>query len=410
VTHHADSERVARRVVLTGLGVVSCIGRGADEFLEGLRRGASGARPITAFDTTGFSHAQGCQVPDPEQPDNDLGRAAQFAVDAAQLAVADAGLTPAILSDMRVTVAIGTTDGESRDLDDLVGQQCRSGPADMDPVIARRVQPVRMSAAIARDMNLEQAEVLTIPTACSAGNYAIGYGYDAVRLGESDIALVGGADALCRKTFTGFYRLGTIAPDVCRPFDADRQGILTGEGAGVLVLEPLGRAQARGARIYAEVLGYGLACDAVHPVAPDDSGVARCIGIALDRAGVAPDEVDLVSAHGTGTRANDVTEYRALKTVFGEDLPRTISIKSMIGHSMGAASALGAVASALSLRHQFIPPTINHRRADPECPLDCVPNHSVTADLSVVANNGLAFGGNNAVLVLGKSGEARCTT
>lgn len=391
-----------RRVAVTGLGIVSAIGLGVDEFLAGLREGTSAARPISAFDTAGFDYANGCEVPNRTAPAPHRGRAAQFAVDAARLAVTDAGLSPADIAAQRVTIAVGTTDGESRDLDDLTAQQCAAGPEAMDPSVVDRVQPLRMSAAIAREFDAERADVLTLATACAAGNYAIGYGYDAVRSGEADVALAGGADALCRKTFTGFYRLGTIAPDVCRPFDAHREGILTGEGAGILVLEPMDVALARGARIYAEVLGYGLACDATHAVAPDGPGIARCISVALDAAGVAPHEVDLVSAHGTGTRANDVTEVGALSAVFGEALPRTISIKSMLGHSMGAASALGAAASALALRHQFIPPTINHRDTDVDCPVDCVPNVSVEADLSVVQNNGLAFGGNNAVLVLGR--------
>jgi 3-oxoacyl-[acyl-carrier-protein] synthase II len=239
-------------------------------------------------------------------------------------------------------------------------------------------------------------------TACAAGNHAIGYGFDAVRTGEVDIAICGGADAMCRKTFTGFYRLGTIAPDCCRPFDVDRKGILTGEGSGVVVLESLADAEARGAPIYAEVLGYGLDCDAYHAVAPHQDSVARCIRLALDDAGVKPAEVDLISAHGTGTRANDVTETRAIRSVYGDRPPRTISLKSMLGHTMGAASALGAIACSLAITHGFIPPTINHVTTDPECGIDCVPNVCLPAELNVVQNNGLAFGGNNVVLILGR--------
>jgi len=395
----------ARRVVVTGIGCVSAMGRGVEALLEGLREGRNCARPITAFDTAGFAHAQACEVPDdagPDGADGSLGRAAALAVDAALLALADAGLSREELRSVPCAVAVGTTDGESRDLDDLVAQQLASDDGSFDPVVAERVQPLRLSAAIARTLGLEQAEVMTLQTACAAGNYAIGSGFDAIRSGDVDVALAGGADALCRKTFTGFYRLGTIAPDLCRPFDADREGILTGEGGVVLVLESLDAARARGARVYAEVLGYGLTCDATHPVAPDAAGVARCIEVALDRAGLTPGDVDLVSAHGTGTRANDVTETTALRAVYGDALPRTVSIKSMLGHAMGAASALGAAASALALTHGFIPPTINHRSTDPACPVDCVPNTSVPAALDVVQNHGLAFGGNNSVLLLGR--------
>lgn len=401
-----------RRVVITGLGVFSSIGTGAGEFVAGLRAGRSGARPITMFDTTGYAHANGCEVNDFIAQEwihaldpSTLGRATQFSVAAAGMAVRDAGLDAAALRGRHGVISIGTTDGESRDLDQLVEVDVRRGPEHMDPVQAARVPAGRLSAAIAQELGLSDVEAVTLPTACAAGNYAIGYGFDAVRSGEAEYALCGGADAMCRKTFTGFYRLGTIAPEKCQPFDVDRKGILTGEGAGVLVLESLESALARGARIYAEVLGYGLNCDAYHQVAPKQDSVAECMRRALENAGVKPEEVDLVSAHGTGTKANDVTETRAIRQVFGEEPPRTISIKSMIGHTMGAASSLAAIACALAITEGFIPPTINHEHTDPECDVDCIPNHAVPADLRIVQNNGLAFGGNNSVVILGKYEE-----
>jgi 3-oxoacyl-[acyl-carrier-protein] synthase II len=397
------------RVVLTGLGAISSIGTGAKSFADGLRAGRSGAKPITAFDTTGFAYANGCEITDFEPAEwvhrlnvEELGRATQFSVAAARMAVADAGLAEEELAGRRGLISIGTTDGESHDLDQLAAVQLASGPAALNPVLARRGPAARLSNAVAQELRLSDVEAVTIPTACAAGNYAIGYGFDAVRSGEVAFALCGGADAMSRKTFAGFYRLGTIAPDCVRPFDVGRRGILTGEGAGVVVLEGLASARARGARIYAEVLGYGLNCDAFHQVAPNEDSVARCMGLALANAGVAPGEVDLISAHGTGTKANDVTESRAIRQVFGSAPPRTISIKSMLGHSMGAASALAAVGCSLAIFEGFIPPTINHAQTDPECDVDCVPNRAVEADLRVVQNNGLAFGGNNAVIILGK--------
>ncbi|MFJ6938957.1 beta-ketoacyl-[acyl-carrier-protein] synthase family protein [Streptomyces sp. NPDC101132] len=405
-----DPGTVARhRVVITGLGVVTSIGTGVDAFAAGLRAGRSGAKPIEAFDTAGFAHSNACEITDFDAeewlrrlPADDLGRASQFAVAASRMAVADAGLTEADVRARRSLVSVGTTDGESRDLDHLVGVQVAEGQDRLDPVVARRVWPGRLSAGIVRELELEDVETVTVATACAAGNYAVGYGYDAISTGDVEMALCGGADALCFKTFTGFYRLGTIAPDVCRPFDSDRQGILTGEGSGILLMESLESALARGARIYAEVLGYGLSCDASHPVAPDGDSIARCIRAAHRNAGITPADVDFISAHGTGTKANDVTEVGAIRQVFGEDLPRTVSIKSMIGHTMGAASALAAAACALALREGFIPPTVNHRETDPDCAVDCVPNEAVEAELKVVQNNGLAFGGNNAVLVMGR--------
>lgn len=391
-----------RRVAITGLGPVTAIGVGLSEFRDGLGQGRSGAKPISSFNTEGFAYAQGCEVADPPSGTT-FGRAASFARQAADLALQDAGITPEQLRDVPITIAVGTTDGESRDLD-AISEILRHEDQPIGGPLAARVHPVNLAAAIADLVGAPRTDMVTIATACSAGNYAIGYGHDAIAFGEADLAIVGGADALCRKTFTGFYRLGTIAPDVCRPFDAERKGILTGEGSGMLILEPMDVAIARGAVIYAEVLGYGLNCDATHPVAPDVDGVVGCIEKALALSGVKPAAVDLVSAHGTGTRANDVAECQALAHVYGEELPRTISVKSMIGHSMGAASAIGAIASALALQGQFIPPTINHRDTDPECPIDCVPNTAVDAELEVVQNNGLAFGGNNAVLVMRRAG------
>ncbi|MFF4367993.1 beta-ketoacyl-[acyl-carrier-protein] synthase family protein [Streptomyces sp. NPDC001594] len=404
----------ANRVVITGLGAVSSIGLGASEFLSGLRSGRSAAKPITAFDTEGFDHANGCEIVDFDpthwiknlEPET-LGRASQFSVTAARMALDDAALAEADLRSGRCLISIGTTDGESRDLDQLVETEVRRGAEHMDPTVTARVPAGRLSAAIAHEFALSRVEAVTLPTACAAGNYAIGYGFDAVRTGEVDYALVGGADALCRKTFTGFYRLGTIAPERCQPFDIDRKGILTGEGAGVLLLETLDSALARGARIHAEVLGYGLNCDAHHPVAPNQDSVAQCMQLALDAAGVGPEDVDFISAHGTGTKANDVTEARAIRQVFGDRTPRTVSIKSMLGHSMGAASALASIGCALALTEGFIPPTINHVETDPECSVDCVPNHAIDAELRVVQNNGLAFGGNNSVVIFGKYEEAR---
>ncbi|MCX5385396.1 beta-ketoacyl synthase [Streptomyces sp. NBC_00083] len=407
-----DNDERPRRVVITGLGTVTSIGLGVEAFRAGLRAGRSGAKPITAFDTAGFAHANGCEVDDFDPAEwihqvdpEELGRATQFSVAAANMAVADSGLTLDELRRRRALVSVGTTDAESRDLDTLVSVQLADGPDQLAPTVARRAQAGRLSTGIIRELGLVDVEALTIPTACAAGNYAIGSGFDAIRDGEVDVALCGGADAVCRKTFAGFYRLGTIAPEVCQPFDKDRKGILTGEGAGILLMESLDSALARGARIHAEVLGYGLNCDAHHPVAPDRDSLARCMEIAHRNAGVKPEDIDFISAHGTGTRANDVTEAGAIRQVFATP-PPTISIKSMIGHSMGAASALASAACALALTEGFIPPTINHRETDPECGLDCVPNEARPAELNVVQNNALAFAGNNAVLILGRYREA----
>jgi 3-oxoacyl-[acyl-carrier-protein] synthase II len=395
------------RVVVTGLGPVSSIGTGLAGFAAGLAAGASGVSTISMFDTTGFASSKGCEVRDfrPERhlrrlDPATLGRASQFSVSAAALALQDAGVDAADLADRPGVVSVGTTDGESQDLDRLTETCVRKGPDDLPPEVVARVPASWLSASVAQEFGLRGAEAVTLPTACAAGNYAIGYAYDTLRLGEADYALCGGADAMCRKTFAGFYRLGTIAPEVCQPFDADRKGILTGEGSGMLFLETLDSARRRGVPWYAEILGYGMTCDATHPVAPDRDSIAACMRRAHQNSGVTPADVDFVSAHGTGTKANDLTEAAAIRDVFGEEMPPTVSIKSMIGHTMGAASALATIACAVALRRQFIPPTINHHSTCTECGVDCVPNEARPAQLRVVQNNGFAFGGNNAILLL----------
>ncbi|WP_232832317.1 beta-ketoacyl synthase [Nocardiopsis sp. FIRDI 009] len=394
--------------MVTGLGVVSAIGSGVAEFTDAVRSGRSGARPITLFDTTGFDHAHGCEVVGFDAArwlrrlsPPELGRAAQFSAAASRMAVRDAELDPAVLSGSRVLVSVGTTDGGSHELDQLVAEEIDAGPEGMSHTLVRKVPAIALSVAVARELDLRRAQATTLGTACSAGNYAIGEGLDALRSGEIDLALCGGADAMCRRNFTGFYRLGLIAPSRCQPFDANRQGILTGEGAGVLVLEREESAVRRGARVYAEVLGLGITCDAYHQIAPEREGIARCMRLALDDAGVEPGGIDFISAHATGTRLNDVTESRAIHDVFGPCPPPTVGLKSMLGHTMGAASALSGAACALAIAHGFIPPTINHVESDPECAVDCVPNHAVSTTVRTAQSNGLAFGGNNAVVIFG---------
>lgn len=403
-----------RRVVLTGCGALSSVGVGVAEFTASLRAGRVGTGDITVFDTTGFPNRRGHQVRGFDaaarlhrvRPE-DTGRATQFAAAAARMALDDAGLDEAWLRERRGTVVVGTTDGEVGELDLLTGSALAIGLDAFTGAVLSRSATGSLALGVVRELDLSDVESSTVATACAAGNYAIGAGFDAVRGGRAEWALVGGADALNRKTFAGFSRLGLIAPDECRPFDAERVGLLTGEGAGLLLLETEESALDRGAHIYAEILGYGLNCDAAHPTAPEEDSVARCIRIALENASVKPEDVDLISAHGTGTPTNDTTEVAAIRQVYGDRTPRTVGIKAMIGHTMGAASALGAIASALAVRHGFVPPTANHRTTDPACGIDVVPNASVPADVRIVQNNGLAFGGNNAVVLIGRHESPR---
>ncbi|MFI6768976.1 beta-ketoacyl-[acyl-carrier-protein] synthase family protein [Streptomyces sp. NPDC050355] len=403
--------RPGRRVVITGLGAVSSAGIGADDFTAAIRAGRCTTGPITGFDAGGFPHRNAGEVTD-FQPREWLsridperwGRSGQFAASAARLAALDAGLGPEDLARARAGSVMGTTSGESAAVDQLVGEWHGDGLKSLTPAVVQAVPAGRIAAAVNTELGLE-GEALTLATACSASNYALGYACDMVAQGEADFMFAGGADSVNRWAHAGFYRLGALAEEVCRPFDAERAGILTAEGGVALLVEPYERAVARGARIYAEVLGYGLNCDADHMVHPNAATIARCIRQAHQNAGVAPGQIDYICAHGTGTRTNDATEVAAVREVFKADLPPISSIKSMIGHTMGAASGFGALICCRALYDGFLPPTANVERVDPELGpgLDPVPGTARPAAPQVVQNHGFAFGGNNAIVILGKA-------
>jgi 3-oxoacyl-[acyl-carrier-protein] synthase II len=391
------------RVVVTGIGVVSSVGLGVERFYASLRDGVSGAASVTRFDSAGFDHAQVCEVKEFEparfvrnQSVDDIGLSAQFAVAATRMGFEDAGLDPQQLQGAEYPAIFGTTDGESAPFEALTLQMHESGS--FDPALLRMVPAQQIALSVAREFALT-GEALTISTACAAGNYALGLGYDMVASGETPIAICGGSDSVCRKTFAGFYRLGTMAPVACQPFDQERHGILTGEGSAVLILESYSSARARGARIYAEMLGYAINCDATHMVAPDRDSIAACMRTAHQRAGIRAEEVDFVCMHGTGTKANDVTESEAVRQVFGEHRPKVTSIKSSLGHGMGAASAFGAAACCLAIDREFLPPTLQLNVQDPECDVDVIANHAVSARPRVVQNDAFAFGGNNSITI-----------
>lgn len=395
------------RVVVTGLGPVSSIGIGIAEFGRSLREGRAGTSPIRCFDTTGFPHVYAGEVHEfrPEDVLRRLdvsawGRSALFAACAARLAVEDAGLEPGAVSPDRIGVAIGTTCGETRPLETLTAEVVRDGFEATPAELAGQVGAHRLAHAASEEIGAA-GESVTIATACSASNHAIGYAYDVLAEGEADVMVAGGAESVCRFVHAGFYRLGVLAETTCAPFDRDRTGILTAEGGAALVLETLDGALARGARPYAEVLGYAFNCDADHMVAAKPAHIAACTRLAHASAAVAPSEIDYISAHGTGTPANDAAESEAIREVFGEELPPVSSIKSMIGHAMGAASAFGAISSVVAISEGFIPPTLHWSTPDPVLgPIDPVPNEARPADVRVVQNNGFGFGGNNAVLIL----------
>jgi 3-oxoacyl-[acyl-carrier-protein] synthase II len=397
-----------QRVVITGLGPVSNIGIGVAEMRRALRAGRSGISPIQSFDSAGFPHVCAGEVLGFRPADflqridpSEWGLSTLFAATAARLAVDDAHLDTNTIEPGRMGVVIGTTCGESRGVEAVTAQVLKHGFAASDVRTLKQIPTQRLAYGVSEELGAT-GESITVSTACSASNYAIGYAYDCLSDGRADAMIAGGADSVCRWVHAGFFRLGTLAREACSPFDRDRAGILTAEGGAAVLLETLEHAQARGATPYAEVLGYALNCDADHMVAPNAGTIAACMRLAHAHAGVVPADIDYICAHGTGTPTNDLVEAQAIRDVFAGKMPPLSSIKSMMGHTMGAACGFGAIASALAIRDGFLPPTINWSNTDPAlADVDPVPNHSRNATVRYVQNNGFAFGGNNAIVVMG---------
>jgi len=397
-----------KRIVVTGLGVVTSIGIGKTKFWNSLIRGKSGISKVESFDTKGHATHVGGEIKDfkPEKLINKkriklMGRASQLAVAASRLAVRDSKLEEVFKSRKKVCVCIGTTMGEIQLMENMNRFWIRDGYKSVDKFSAYQSPVNSISANVAIEFGLRGRNRM-FTTACASGNYAIGYGYDLLQSGDADLALVGGADTFSWISFTGFNKVGATAPKKCQPFDKNRKGMIPGEGSGILILESFESAMKRNAPIYAEILGYGLSCDAYHITQPTDDGVGRCMKNALDETGIKPEDVDYISAHGTGTPHNDKVEAAAINIVFKENKVAVSSIKSMLGHTMGAASAIGTISCCLGIKNNIIPPTINYRTPDPECKIDCVPNKARKQNVDVAINNGFAFGGNNASMIIRK--------
>jgi len=397
-----------QRVVVTGLGVVSSLGIGWKPFWKNIIAGKSGISKVEAFDTSQYDRHYAGEVKnfDPTQfmdkkKAAQMGRTSQMAIAACKLALKDAKLTKSNISNNKTGICLGTTMGEGQVIESIVKQSVDAPQEKLKNILALTYPANSISTNVALELGIG-GENKVFANACAAGNYAIGQAFDFIKTGRTEFMLAGGVDALSRIAFTGFSRLFAMAPEKCQPFDKNRKGMLLGEGAGVVLLETFSSAKKRKAHIYAEVLGYGLSCDAHHMTASDSDGISKAVRRALESSKVKAEEIDYVSAHGTGTKENDSAECRVFQDVFKKrvkNIPIS-SIKSMLGHTMGAAAAIEAIACCLAIQDSRVPPTINFDEKDSECDIDCVSNKSRKQKLKTVLNNSQAFGGNNACLVL----------
>jgi 3-oxoacyl-[acyl-carrier-protein] synthase II len=406
-----------RRVVITGLGAVTPLGNDVETSWQNLLDGKSGAGPITHFDSTGYFVHFACELKDFD-PSNwierkqarRMDRFAQIILAAARQAEADSGVDISAEAD-RVGASIATGIGGIKSFQDCYDTLIERGPDRVNPFAIPCIIPNMGAGWVSMELGT-RGPLSSECTACAASNMAIGQGLDDIRLGRADVMLCGGTESAINQVgIAGFGAMRALSrrnddPErASRPFDAERDGFVMGEAGAVLVLEELGRARARGAKIYAEVAGYGLSSDAKHVTEPDPTGEnpARAMTNAFADAGVGPEEIDYINAHGTSTPLGDAAETRVIKLALGEEIARRTpvsSTKGATGHCLGAAGAVEAIFSTLAIRDGKLPPTINQETPDPECDLDYIPNAARDADVRVSVSNSFGFGGHNASIVL----------
>ena len=401
-----------REAWITGIGMVSALGTDRETTWGRLVAGESGIRRITLFDTTGYRTAIAAQVADaglrlpalPSAVVRHSSRATRFALAATYEALADAGLTAQDDGPRAWPLVFGGGAGGLFEAEAFVARRLVRGPRARGIGEVIEVPQDAPTDRVGQALGLTGPR-LTVTTACSSSTIAVGLAAEMVRSGEADLALTGGADALCRLTFAGFNSLHAVDPAPAKPFDRRRKGLSLGEGAAILVVEDAGHARERGARPYARVLGYGATNDAFHMTQPEPSGAAweRTLRAALADAGVTAEEVDHINAHGTATEQNDPAECAAYRLVFGTRLPAipVVSVKGAIGHCLCAAGGLEAAVAALTIARGVIPPTTGFAEPDPACPVDPVSATARHASPHAVLSSSFAFGGNSAALVLG---------
>ncbi len=407
----------SRRVVVTGIGCLSALGPDTASFWDGLIKGRSGISRLTRFDPTDFPSKVGGEIRDfdpgkfmdpKEAKRND--RYTQYAVAASRMAIEDAQVDTTKLNSERFGVIIGSGIGGMETIENQARVLIERGPSRVSPFTIPSLIANIASGVVAIEFQAKSVN-FGVVSACASGSHALGEAMRHIRDGHADIMLSGGSEAcITRLSYAGFCNMKAMSSDfndtpekASRPFDKLRDGFVMGEGAGVLVIESLEHAQARGARIYCELAGYGATCDAYHITGQDQEGkgLALCLNRALSEAGIDKSEVSYINAHGTSTPINDRCETLAIKRVFGEQAPKIAisSTKSMTGHLLGAAGGVEAAVCALAIRHGIVPPTLNLENPDPDCDLDYVPNRARKMTVNVAISNNLGFGGHNASLV-----------
>lgn len=408
-----------RRVVVTGLGVVSPIGAGKEAFWKSLIAGISGVSTISLFDASAYPTQIAAEVKDFNPTDfiepkesRRMDRFSQFAVVAAGMALKDAGLSKESIDPDRAGVVIGSGIGGLATLEEQHKLLLKQGPRRVSPFLIPMMICNMAAGHVSIFYGLKGPNTCVV-TACASGTHSIGDAFELIRRGSADVCVAGGAEAAVTPlSLAGFAAMKALSSrnsepaKASRPFDSTRDGFVIGEGAGIVILEDLDIALARGAHIYAEVLGYGMSADAFHITAPnkEGDGAVRAMKGALADADLAPETVDYINAHGTSTLYNDRIESLAIKKVFGQHAYRMAvsSTKSMTGHLLGAAGGLEAVASVLAIDRGSIPPTINYEYPDPDCDLNYTPNKAVEREINTVMSNSFGFGGQNAVLLFKK--------
>lgn len=396
-----------RRVAVTGLGIISPLGLNLEDSWKSLKLGLSGIGPIKSVDCSALRFQNGAEVRDYDPlkhfeggKDAYIDRFAQFSVVAAREALRNSGvqLTPKLRENSAIVCgsAVGGQAAIESGFEDLWVQ----GRGRVHPLTIPKTMANAGASHIAMDMGLS-GPTYTVSTACSSANHAIGQAFRLVRDSEAELAMTGGSEAMFTiGMLKAWEAMRVVAPDTCRPFSKDRRGLILGEGGAMMVLEPMEAAKARGAKIYGEICGFGMTADAHHLTQPTVQGPARAMRGALREAGLAPESVGYINAHGTGTPGNDPVESSAIREVFGAHADKigVSSTKSMHGHVLGAAGALEAVATLLALYHGILPPTANYNERDPECDLDYIPNQPRALQVEAALSNSFAFGGLNAVI------------